>query len=994
MRVLMFWLMAVLSCSGFAHSGLAQAAAPNPIIKARGVNDDTGDMADLPAHTLKFEKLDVHVNIVGGFAQTRMEVIVANSTDEDELEGDFRLAMPDGSIVNGYALNVDEDLIEGVIIAKERGEKAYTDKVTEKIDPGLAEIIGANTYRTRVYPINSEESRSFAVEFMTPLVSGHYELPFSSTGKIGEMTITIEGDSRSVERATLPSGNWIRTTSGKGESKNKYAVRAKNVHPNGLLRIPASKVKPTISQHTNGQKFVSFMLERSELSRTAPALDTKLRIYWDTSYSRDGDKYDDELRLIRNLTKHRFSNNPNYTVELIIGNSNVNAPISFSEKHVLDIDKYVEHLTYEGASNLQALLSSKTSQADLCLIFTDGHATLSGSYLPKLDCRVFTLSADKNANSAYLNLLASKNGGRFIGADDMGRFVDSIVKTPVQSQLVGGNLDKMRLFDVDGKTMLIAPISGVVPTFVEPVLMGGTHARTLQRRISDIPVVKHNGAATLWARRIAEEIRAEGEAGYLPLITHAQKYNLPGPETSLIVLESPEDYVEADIEPPVSYPLEYMAEFIEAQAEKRVEKLEGKSERLEEVVEIWEAQKVWWAKDFAKLAKPEQKKMTHSAGVPAPMPAPVFRTNTDGYVVQQDVASEEADSEAITDEVIATGTNIGPPKTKITTKAWSPDRPYIVALKAVPDVELDATYLAQRKVYGQSPGFFLDVGDFYHQRGDDERAAQVVLSALELEIAGSQTRTAVANRLLDYGYTEQAVYLLRMVTLREDFRPQPFYDLAMALTAHGDGLSNKDARNTAYVDALQNFDTVIRTAWSGDYDGIELVALMDANALIHKLPRKLKHRIPLDARLIENLDVDVRVIIDWNFDRADIDLWVVEPTTEKASYQNHETRSGGQLSNDMTNGYGPEQYLIHNAPKGLYKVIANYYGSNAYNPNGAIAVRARLFKDFGRKNQTMQSITIEFVKENRSGAEDDDVQDDGDIDNGHGEYPLAEIEVK
>jgi len=975
MRVFVYWLATILFYCGYAN-----AADLNPVITSRGWDDDAESIQDLPAHTLKFKNFDVHVNIVGGFAQTRIEATVHNPTDEDELEGDFRLIMPEGSIVNGYALDIEGILVDGVIIAKERGEKAYTDKVTENVDPGLAEITGANTYRTRIYPINSKEIRSFAVEFATPLLFGNYELPFNGTGKIGEMTITIEGDTRSVERATLPSGSWIRTS----ESKIKYSVRAKNIYPNGALNIPASPLKPVITEHNNGQKFVSFTLGRNEKQASSPPHNTKTRIYWDNSYSRLSGDLDRELRLINALTRSKFSNNPNFEIELVIGNSVINAPLNFKGKQVLDVGRQLENIIYEGATDLKSLLSGGASNVDTCIIFTDGHGTLGGSYLPKLDCRVFTVSTDKNANRAYLQILAEKNGGRFYGPDNIFALTDGGMKKVTHySQLIGSNLDQMRQFVLGREIMLIAPISGVVPTFAEPVFRDGSHVRTIQKRISDIPVIKHNGPATLWAQRIAEEIRAEGEAGYLPLIAHASKYNLPGPETSLIVLETPDDYVEADIEPPATYPTEEMAKFIELQAEKRVEKLEEKSERLEDVIDIWEDQKAWWGKDFAKIAKLKQEKRTRIGNAPQPAPAPtVVQEPSDGYV-GQDRLRDEAES----DEVVVTGSRIKSSfsQTKITTKSWSPDRPYLTALKAANSADLNSVYLEQRKIHGQNPAFFLDVGDFYHQRGDDAKAAQVVLSALELEISGSITRTAVANRLLDYGYSAQAVSLLRLVALRESFRPQPFYDLAIALTAYGDVAANKDTANTAYLEALQNFDTVIRNTWNGDYDGAELVALMDANVLINKLPRKLKHHISLDERLIANLDVDLRVIIDWNFDRADMDLWVIEPSGEKSSYRNQETRSGGQLSNDMTSGYGPEQYLIRKAPKGIYKVIADFYGSDAYNPNGAIAVRARLFKDFGRKNQTMQSVTIEFTHDKGN----DDYDDDG-----AGEYDLAEIEVK
>ena len=41
------------------------------------------------------------------------------------------------------------------------------------------------------------------------------------------------------------------------------------------------------------------------------------------------------------------------------------------------------------------------------------------------------------------------------------------------------------------------------------------------------------------------------------------------------------------------------------------------------------------------------------------------------------------------------------------------------------------------------------------------------------------------------------------------------------------------------------------------------------------------YRIPLDARLIKNLDTDVRIVLTWDADQTDVDLWVTEPSGEK-----------------------------------------------------------------------------------------------------------------
>ena len=53
---------------------------------------------------------------------------------------------------------------------------------------------------------------------------------------------------------------------------------------------------------------------------------------------------------------------------------------------------------------------------------------------------------------------------------------------------------------------------------------------------------------------------------------------------------------------------------------------------------------------------------------------------------------------------------------------------------------------------------------------------------------------------------------------------------------------------------------------------------------------------------------DLRVTISWNTDATDVDLWVIEPDNTKCYYPNRVTKNGGELTEDMTQGYGPERF--------------------------------------------------------------------------------------
>src|SRR5206468_5776733 len=96
------------------------------------------------------------------------------------------------------------------------------------------------------------------------------------------------------------------------------------------------------------------------------------------------------------------------------------------------------------------------------------------------------------------------------------------------------------------------------------------------------------------------------------------------------------------------------------------------------------------------------------------------------------------------------------------------------------------------------------------------------------------------------------------------------------------------------------------------------------------VPQELKNYF---GEQIEKLGVaqpqsDLRVTISWNTDNTDVDLWVIEPDGTKCFYQHQQTRNGGELSQDQTQGYGPERYQIRDAPKGEYRIVVHYYSAN------------------------------------------------------------------
>ena len=106
------------------------------------------------------------------------------------------------------------------------------------------------------------------------------------------------------------------------------------------------------------------------------------------------------------------------------------------------------------------------------------------------------------------------------------------------------------------------------------------------------------------------------------------------------------------------------------------------------------------------------------------------------------------------------------------------------------------------------------------------------------------------------------------------------------------------------------------------------------------------------------MPVDLRVILTWDADNCDMDLWVVDPNKEKCYYAHRQTYMGGRMSRDFTQGYGPEEYMVRKAKDGVYEVQVNYYGNSQQIIAGATTVQLKLFLNYGRPEETVKEVTL------------------------------------
>lgn len=288
---------------------------------------------------------------------------------------------------------------------------------------------------------------------------------------------------------------------------------------------------------------------------------------------------------------------------------------------------------------------------------------------------------------------------------------------------------------------------------------------------------------------------------------------------------------------------------------------------------------------------------------------------------------------------------------KIELKPWSPDVPYIKILEKEKTIDLAyVKYLEIRNQYTNIPSFYLDVADFFDRKGASDIAIRIVTNLIEVDIDNHELMRALGYKLEYFEQYKLAVSIYQKVLELRPEEPQSYRDLALAYEYIGEFQKSFDLLYKIYNAELLEKDEDER------FYGIEGIAYIELNRLVYKHGKKLKLNESQRSKFTET-PMDVRVVIDWNHNDTDIDLWVIDPNNEKGYYSNSRTNIGGRLSEDMTEGYGPEEFTLKNAIKGNYQIMVDYFADSVQKISGPTVLKVSMFANYGKKNES-RKITI------------------------------------
>ena len=785
-----------------------------------------------------------------------------------------------------------------------------------------------------------------------------------------------------------------------------------------VIRLPnrQSEAVAACEQKSNGIFFhTNLKLPQKYARKKQPK---KITVMWDVSSSRFLSQIPKEISLLRKYLSTMkkgevefipfgFKALPSQTFRIKNGQST-------------ELLQAIQKLAYDGGTTLNQLPWNSCKGEEI-LLFTDGLQNLGSSKSPLTSKEIYCIQSAIKSDNGFLKNLSRTSHGEFIDLCSlsemealerlnskslhfMGFEPDSALENYYPSTGLGNN----GILSVSGRLTKVRP-------FVTAKFGIGTKVLLKTRIPLELNKQKaHANLEKMWAIHQLNELQENSKQNEEQILETGLTYRLVSDFSSLLILDRVEDYVQHRILPPKSLQKEYFQQVKAAEKEEK----ESNYNHMRAIKKEWETQQAWW-KSHRK--EPKKKRNRHNTlhapmpgddvetrsmtvegsnfeSSPPPPPARVSANSTEQLtafippVVEDDelanvqMESTQAGAEIQLSSGYGLGNSVGAvsyswtnasdlvssfsslnpsvgtysltvtdfngstsstvaTRGSLRVKAWDPKSPYMKRIKNVPLSQAYRVYLEERKKYASQPSFYLDVSDYLIFKKHYAEGIRVLSNIAELDMENHSLLRIVAQRFLQLGEKKLALALFKhLIELRPE-EPQSYRDLGLAFEQTGN-----------YNEAIRYLYKVVKEPYDGRFAGIHCIALNEINNIIASHPRNLKYDY-IDKAFIRKMPVDIRIVLNWDTDDTDVDLWITEPDGEKCMYSYPLTANGGRISNDFTQGYGPEEYMIHVAQHGTYRIQAHYYGDHRPTVNGKATLSIQLFKQYGTSLQYKREIT-------------------------------------
>jgi tetratricopeptide (TPR) repeat protein len=961
-----------------------------PVMKINGKTDST---------EVYLQSLDIQVEVTGNIASTKYVLTFKNRTGKI-LEGELLFPLPDGVTVSHYALDINGKMREAVPVEKAKATQVFEEIEQRRVDPGLLERVEGNNFRTRIYPIPANGTRTISIGYEEELTvenaSFYYRLPMAYKEAIENFSLKatvwkskvkpqIEGKLSDELVFDEQGENFVATFA----RKNYQTERAL------IFSLPApTEIPQVLMQPASGSYyFVASCLPKTETRKKQWG--DQLGIIWDASLSGLQRDITKELEALDIIVKEK----KNLTVSLYFLNNRLtkNGTYKIQNGNWSDIRKAIESVTYDGGTNFSAIQLKNISSEEF-LFFSDGLSSLSHADFIALDGEIknrpiHCVVSSSKADYSSMKWIASQTNGKFVNLNALSS--DNLKKELLYETLhflgIEANNAVKEVYPsvstpVNGH-FSVAGISDAPQTKLTLLFGYGNHVeKKISVTLNAKNATQQGNVHRIWAQKKINELDMRYEQNKEELTELGQQFGIVTRNTSLIVLETIQDYITYNIVPPT----ELQAEYFHWKKGQTEEILRRHQDFLNGAIEAAKELQEWWKKDFKpkkpKYPQPDKKEENRDElyEVRAITEEDIMESQSEIFLADVAVRDEERvdiadlqdhkivvqesanfttpvimadatvrEEAALYKQVNSTTRSVSQPVIRLT--PLKQDNEYTKQLTGKADADY-VIYLQLRADYINTPTFFFDMADWFFKLNDREKAIRILTSIADLDLENASLFRLLGYRLKEYKEYRLEAFICKKVIQWRPMEPQSYRDYALAL-----------ADNGQYQAALDSLYSVITQSYAQNINsrsgGIEEVVVTELNQLISKNPKL--NTTSIDPKLIKAMPVDIRVVINWNMNSTDIDLHVKDPHGVTCYYGQRSTEIGGRISRDITQGYGPEQFMLKKAVKGKYEVFINYFGDSQVKAEGPSTIMAEIYTRYSDKTEQRQVVCLQMSKENK-----------------------------
>ena len=915
--------------------------------------------------------MQVNVQVDGFRARVLIDCFYYNNRGS-QLEGNFKLRLPDDASLYYFAfgesaydlkakgkLAEEEFLDDGIqfvslgapeirkaredvwskvkearMVPREKAANAYLETVRQKIDPALVEWAGAGVFNARVSPLAPHKLHRIVIGYDVNLTKADegwsYQLDLPEQAgqcKVDLNLQPVDGVEYNIEPTCDPTENIV-----KGISHKRYRFFG---NQKDGIRLTANR-SPEILLHSSDEEEGEFwgIQIKPDLPKEKAASNSSAIFMVDTSLSSNPDKFNVWLNMLRSTLENNRDSLKHFNVLFfnVDGHFWKDGYVENTSDNVEALMAKCDTLALEGATDLYGAIQTITEskwvyesesesgsarKPDLFLL-SDGAATWGETNFRLIARQI----EDHNLGSMFayqtgltgtaiskLRFLAGETGGAVFSVateDEIKTASTAHRNRPWQLRSIDaeGATDTMTAGRVQwvypGQSITVVG-RGDVEGAIEFVLEQAGKEKTISIPTERIEHVESELASRLYGQIAVGQLESLGAKVFDIAASYARHFRVTGDTCSLLMLETEQDYERFGIKP---------EEDLFVIKSKMANALVTKTLR----------------KSASDLADPKSQLLAWLNRLES-MPGMSFKMPTALSLAIDDIQVDA----------------ISKPLDCVLTEKDNVSDDYLEAL--------NSEKLNYRKIAAEA-----------NRRGGSsiDEAIKVFSSLVERNPGDIVIARDVAYTAMELDRPAQAYHLLRRVAKARPFQGSIYPALGQCLTQLGKADMAVVYYEVALGGTFQRQGSNFKDIVSAEY--MHLLRKIISGELDSSVKDFAKARMATFKKKLKFTEADVVITMMWNTDQTDVDLHIVEPSGEECSYENKRTRSNGQITDDITTGFGPEMYFNADAPSGKYDIKVKYFGNGQNRTELRNKVHLMIYRGFGTDKEKVDRRTIELKK--------------------------------